>query len=355
MITRRAARPGAHTHASPRTDRALAASACGGLRYPCTSTPSASAAESPSRSASPSHGSHDEEGSPARIRDDERPARDRRAPLVDRVRLRLRRRLTASDRAGRRRRRARRRGWHARRRRRRDALRRRRRARRRGRQRADDAGPPPPHETLSPSEFRARATPGATIDNVTVTGSVRIDVADLTVRRCEIQGTIDLGAGARHVTIADCSAVDFVAEGADDITLTGNTFDAGPGGSCQCFIWPGRSRRSVGRLDDRRQHVPQLPVRRAALRGALHRGVRAARPHRGQHVHDNGNTSHIFFTWCDSHGDCAEWGGGYKDPHDWAVRGNTFYDTWTAYYAISSREELAGNPSLRSAWTTTRA
>ena len=62
---------------------------------------------------------------------------------------------------------------------------------------------------------------------------------------------------------------------------------------------------------------------------------------------NNGNTSHIFFTWCDAtNDDCASWGGGYKDPTDWCVRQNTYFDTWTAFFAINGRDELAGNPNL---------
>jgi hypothetical protein len=63
---------------------------------------------------------------------------------------------------------------------------------------------------------------------------------------------------------------------------------------------------------------------------------------------NNGNTSHIFWTWCNDQGNgCVAYGQNNFSPHDWCTRNNTFNDTWNSYYAINLREELelSGNPN----------
>lgn len=206
--------------------------------------------------------------------------------------------------------------------------------------------PPPPPSTITPSQFQTMAVNGATIQNVTVTGSVTITNDNVTVTGSVIQGTINLASSASGTTISNSTAVDFDADGADNTTITGNTFDAGPGKSCQSFIWPG---------------VNRDPSNGWTITGNTFRNYQCTEPHsealyiaayaqhgliEGNTFVNNGNTSHVFFTWCDVHNDCTSWGGGYKDPHDWSVRNNTFYDTWTAYFAINGRDEMAGNPNL---------
>jgi len=205
---------------------------------------------------------------------------------------------------------------------------------------------PPAGDTITPSEFASGAVAAATIANVTVTGSVTIDVPDLTLRGSEIQGTINLGPHADHVVIVDSRAVGFEAAGSDNIVMDRNVFDGGRGKLCQNFIWPGPDRDpsdgwTITRNTFRdyqcgNPHSEALYIAAYAEHGLIEHNTFV----------NNGNTGHIFFTWCSWDDDCASWGGGYKDPHDWSVRGNTFRDTWTADYAISAREELKGNPGL---------
>jgi hypothetical protein len=209
----------------------------------------------------------------------------------------------------------------------------------------------PTRETITPSQFAQRVSTGTTISNVTVTGSVSIGAPNVTLEDSEIQGTINLPSSAQHVTIRDTAAVDFVAHGADYVTLDGDTLDGGPGKSCQNFIWPGANRD---------------PATHWQITNSTFRNYQCEDPHsealyiasdaafgliQGNIFINNGSTSHIFFTWCNDLGGnenlCAAYGQGNGAPHDWSVRDNTFLDTWRAYYAVSIREELVGVPTLR--------
>ena len=116
--------------------------------------------------------------------------------------------------------------------------------------------PPPPPSTITPAQFQTMAVPGATIQNVTVTGSVSINVANLSLLNSVVQGTINLGESANTVTVSGVTAVDFDANGSDNITITGSTFDAGPGNSCRELHLARCEPQPLKRMDDHEQHVP---------------------------------------------------------------------------------------------------
>lgn len=206
------------------------------------------------------------------------------------------------------------------------------------------APPPPPQPTtITSSECSSRASVnGAVLDNVTVTGNCTITADNVMISNSSIQGTIYLNASASGTTIKDSSAVAFESRGSDRATITGNVFDGGPGKSCQNFIWAGQpGDGSDGWTitgNTFQNYQCSNPHSEALFIGGYTANVRIA----GNTFYNNGNTGDIFVSWCTPN-DCDGTGGRYdgdpRDPHNICITGNTFKDTWEAYFHIVIRQE----------------
>jgi hypothetical protein len=207
------------------------------------------------------------------------------------------------------------------------------------------AAPPvdvPPVVQIDPSEFARRAVEGATIANVTVTGPVNIDVPNLTLRNAEMQGTITLGPQARHVRIFRSRLLNFESTGADNVVVKDNTLDGRRGKGCQNFIWSGPN----GDPSDGwtltgntfSNYQCEDPHSEALFIGGYTRNVQIE----GNAFYENGNTADIFVSWC-APDDCDGTGGRYvgdpRDPSTICIKGNTFGETWQAYFHIVIRQE----------------
>ena len=168
--------------------------------------------------------------------------------------------------------------------------------------------PPPPsgtRETISPSQFSSRATSGATISNVIVTGSVEITRANVTVQNATIQGGIDFEAGSSGSKLLNSSANHVGLMSADNILLEGNTFDG-----------QGKVKDGITMWDDPAGDTPSGWVFRnntfrnfymasdqSAHSQAIYVGYSTNGLIEGNTFENNGTTSHIFFTWWERDGE----------------------------------------------------
>jgi hypothetical protein len=152
------------------------------------------------------------------------------------------------------------------------------------------------------------------------TGSVTINVPNFRLRNAEIQGTINLGPRADYVVIVASRVVGFEAVGVSQHRLRAQRIRRRAWQVVPDFIWPGPN----GDPSD------GWTITANTFRGyqcgnphseALYIAAYAAHGLIGDNTFvNNGNTAHIFFTWCNWDNDFASWGGGHKDPHDWPVR-----------------------------------
>lgn len=190
--------------------------------------------------------------------------------------------------------------------------------------------------TITPSQFQSRATSGASISNVHVTGSVSVSATNVAISNSAFDGDVSFTPSAGGSSLRGSSALGFDIDGADGIVIENNHFD-GQGRRANNHIWDTPAGNSpsnwVLRGNDFRNYYidPCCNVHSEALYvGYSDHGLIE-----GNTFVNNGNTAHLFFTWFGNLASPPQ-----SDPHDICVRGNTFGAKHDAYFDINTRDEL---------------
>jgi hypothetical protein len=208
--------------------------------------------------------------------------------------------------------------------------------------------------TYSPNAFFqavAVAPPGAVrvTGNYTVSGSVDVDRPSLRIDGATINGTVTFRSSATGSSLVNSSATGFSIEGADGVVIDGSVFDGG-GQVSQNFVWAVPAPDPVNGFTIRNSTFRNYTSENTTLHSeALFIGGYSRNGLiEGNTFTNNGNTAHIFFSWC-APNDCDGGGGRYagdpRDPSNICVKGNTFNQTWEAYYDVMVRQENGGGIS----------
>jgi hypothetical protein len=192
--------------------------------------------------------------------------------------------------------------------------------------------PAGPVVTLTPSAFEAKASDGASIANVHVTGDARIAGRDVSVTNSTFDGVVTLGTGT---VLTDSQALGFNAFGVDGWRVEGNVFD-GQGRVPQNNVWDQPAGQTPDNWTIRNNRFVHFYSADPGVHSeALFIGYSTSGLIEGNTFDDNGNTSHVFFTWFGSAANAAT-----SYPRNICVRGNTFGARHGAYYDVNLRAEI---------------
>ena len=174
---------------------------------------------------------------------------------------------------------------------------------------------------------------------VTITGSFDIP-ASVKLERATVQGNLGFGDSS---VFDGGSAYGFdVTSGADNWTISNSTFDGrmvdnqnliwdAPGGNgSDGWKITGNTLKNYYIAADPSVHAEALYVGGYSSNGLIANNT----------FTNNGNTGHIFFTWFGNTGTTAAY------PRNICVKGNTFNQTWTAYYSIDWRTEIPTSANI---------
>jgi chitodextrinase len=205
--------------------------------------------------------------------------------------------------------------------------------------------PPPPSsgpETISPSQFSSRATSGATISNVVVTGSVSIKSPNVTVQNATVQGGVTFDPGSNGGTLLNSTTEGVYVFGADNVRIEGNVFDGHGRVKDGSIFWDEPAgdppRNWVVRNNTFQNfYIPDGTTHTQAM----YVGYSTDGLIEGNTFTMNGSTAHIFFTWFGNQADPAT-----TYPRNICVRGNTFNRTETAYFDVNFRAEIPSSANI---------
>jgi hypothetical protein len=201
--------------------------------------------------------------------------------------------------------------------------------------------------SYSPSAFFqavavAPAGPVTVRGSYTITGNVAISRSNLRIEGATVQGEVDFGSGASGSSLVDSSAMGFSITGADNILLQGNTFD-GQGRNNQNIIWDQPAGNTPDGFVIRGNVFRNFYIDGGDVHSeALYIGYSTNGLIENNTFTNNGNTSHIFFTWF---GNTANPATSY--PRNMCVRGNTFGPTHGAYYDVNLRGEIPVSANIK--------
>lgn len=221
--------------------------------------------------------------------------------------------------------------------------------------------PPPPTPTgnvitlsgtVTPAAFDAAVAaaapgplsvqPAAGATSFAVSGTLDIQRPGLAIRGAKLAGTITFEPGSDGSSFMNGAAMGFYIMGADDITVRGNAFD-GQGIVNQNLIWdqPAGATPDRFRVEDNSFKHFYDASDPTVHSEALYIGYSKDGLVQNNTFDDNGNTSHIFFTWFGNQADPSS-----SYPTNICVRGNTFGATHGAYYAVNLREEIPASTNI---------
>ena len=174
----------------------------------------------------------------------------------------------------------------------------------------------------------------------TVTEGIDVTRPSLRINGATVHGTVEFGSSATGSSITNSNAVGFNIFGADNVLIQGNTFD-GQGNNPSNEIWDNPSGNTpdgwVIRNNTFRNFYKDGSHSEAIFVGYSTNGLIE-----GNTFTNNGNTSHIFFSWFGNRADPAT-----SYPRDMCVRGNTFNETHGAYYDVNFRAEIPAHANIR--------
>ncbi len=177
-------------------------------------------------------------------------------------------------------------------------------------------------------------------EHLTIQGDVDVTKPRVTIENVVVDGVVTFDPVADASVLRASDARGFDIFGADDVLIEGNRFD-GRGERNQNIIW-----------DQPAGDVPENWVIRGNdfrnfYEGDLHSealyiGYSSNGLIEGNSFTNNGNTSHIFFSYCGTKASeldgCSTYSGTY--PRDICVRDNVFNRTHGAFYDVNFRSEI---------------
>jgi len=178
----------------------------------------------------------------------------------------------------------------------------------------------------------------------TVTGDVDVMRPSLRIDGATIQGIIEFEPAATGSSLTNSTALGFNVLGADSIVLDGNTFD-GQGNVSSNQLWDKPASNTpdgwVIRNNTFRNFYKDGSHSEAIFVGFSSNGLIE-----GNTFTNNGNTSHIFFSYF---GNAAYEGASPTStyPRNMCVRGNVFNETHGAYYDVNFREEIPSGANIK--------
>lgn len=178
-----------------------------------------------------------------------------------------------------------------------------------------------------------RPMPGTT---ATVMGGLDLSRPDVTLDHLVFTGTVDFNPGSDRSALTSSAAMGFNIFGADSIVIgPGNSFD-GKGVDNQNILWDqpalnGPTGYRIVGNDFKNFYGPTTDIHSEALYvgGGASNGLIE-----NNTFTNNGNTSHIFFTWFGTAATTSNY------PKNVCVKGNTFNATHGAYFDVNLREEI---------------
>jgi hypothetical protein len=183
-----------------------------------------------------------------------------------------------------------------------------------------------------------RPAKGAT---VTVSGDVGLSRPSVTLDGMTFTGVVNFNPGSTGSRLSNSKAMGFNIFGADNIVLDGNSFD-GRGVDNQNVIWdqPAGSTPDGWRITN--NSFSNFYRDDGSHSEALYVGYSTNGLIQGNTFTNNGNTSHVFFTWF---GTMASASTSY--PRSMCVKDNTFNATHGAYFDVNLREEIPTSSGIK--------
>ncbi len=196
--------------------------------------------------------------------------------------------------------------------------------------------------TMSPAQVITAlgSTRPATLRGpVTITGEFNLP-GSVRLEKATVQGNIGFADGS---TFDGGSAYGFdVTNGADNWTISNSTFD-GRMIDNQNLIWdaPGGNGSDGWKITGNTFKNYYIAADPSAHAEALYVGGYSSNGLIANNTFtNNGNTAHIFFTWFGNTGTTSAY------PRNICVKGNTFNQTWTAYFSIGWRDEIPTSANI---------
>jgi hypothetical protein len=175
----------------------------------------------------------------------------------------------------------------------------------------------------------------------TITGDISISRSSLRIEGATVQGEVGFEPGATGSAFVNGSARGFDIFGADDVVIQGSSFDGG--GSIpnnQIYDQPAGNTPDNWKITG--NSFSNFYRDDGSHSEALYVGYSTNGLIENNTFTNNGNTSHIFFTWF---GNTANPSTSY--PRNMCVRGNTFNGTHGAYYDVNLRGEIPTSANIK--------
>jgi hypothetical protein len=176
--------------------------------------------------------------------------------------------------------------------------------------------------------------------DLVVEGDIVVNRPRVTIENVVVRGVVAFDPPADHGVLRSSSALGFDIFGADNVLIEGNRFD-GQGRRNQNIIWDKPSGDTpdnwVIRGNDFRNFYEGDLHSEALFIGYSKNGLIE-----GNSFTNNGNTSHIFFSYCGTQSseldECKTYPGTY--PRNICARNNVFNRTHDAFYDFNFRPEI---------------
>lgn len=191
----------------------------------------------------------------------------------------------------------------------------------------------------APSRKRVvvRPSPG---EGLIVTGNIEVNRPDVRIERVELHGVVTFDTHAENAVLKNSKATGFDILGADHVLIENNRFD-GLGERNQNVVWD----KPAGNTPDHwiiRGNSFHNFYKSGTHSEALFIGYSTNGLIENNVFTNNGNTAHIFFSYCGAESaqkdGCRTYPGTY--PRDICVRDNTFNRTYVALFDIQFRKEI---------------
>jgi hypothetical protein len=197
-------------------------------------------------------------------------------------------------------------------------------------------------ESMPAGALNVRPAQGATSFAVSG-GDLTLNRASVRLDHAVLSGTVEFDPGASGSSLVNSQALGFSIFGADDILVSGNTLD-GRGVRNQNVIWDEPAGNTPDRFVIRGNEFRNFYIDNAGdvHSEALYIGYSTNGLIENNNFQNNGNTSHIFFTWFGTTADPA-----VSYPRNMCVRGNTFGPTHGAFFDVNMRGEIPLSANIR--------